>query len=64
MLTEIGYVKPMPQPGKSLLKKKGVPSDPNSPQPASSVLEIGVFNPSEVVTFAAEVPKEIVIGIP
>ncbi|KAL6725541.1 hypothetical protein Aduo_007588 [Ancylostoma duodenale] len=39
MLAEIGYVKPLPPPGKSLLKKK-----------MDSQLNIGVFDPSDLVT--------------
>uniref|UniRef100_A0A914ECN9 DRBM domain-containing protein n=1 Tax=Acrobeloides nanus TaxID=290746 RepID=A0A914ECN9_9BILA len=57
MLNEIGYVKPMPQPGKSLLKKKNMPSElastNTSAQQQAPVMEIGVFNPNEVVTFAS-----------
>ncbi|VDM74038.1 unnamed protein product [Strongylus vulgaris] len=39
MLAEIGYVKPLPPPGKSLLKKK-----------TDSQLNIGVFDPNDLVT--------------
>ncbi|KHJ93122.1 hypothetical protein OESDEN_06973 [Oesophagostomum dentatum] len=39
MLAEIGYVKPLPPPGKSLLKKKN-----------DSQLHIGVFDPNDLVT--------------
>ncbi|WKY03112.1 hypothetical protein Q1695_016426 [Nippostrongylus brasiliensis] len=39
MLAEIGYVKPLPPPGKSLLKKK-----------MDSQLNIGVFDPNDLIT--------------
>nr|CDJ84791.1 Double-stranded RNA binding domain containing protein [Haemonchus contortus] len=43
MLAEIGYVKPLPPPGKSLLKKK-----------TDSQLNIGVFDPNDLVTPPAQ----------
>lgn len=44
MLSEIGYVKPLPAPGKSLLKKKN----------AEPQMVIGVFDPNELVSVFAE----------
>lgn len=46
MLEHIGYVKPMPQPGKSLLKKKSIDGGTSPTIPAESV-DIGVFDPTE-----------------
>ncbi|VDK64920.1 unnamed protein product [Anisakis simplex] len=49
MLARIGYVKPMPKPGKSLLKKRNDACrivDSEQPKP----LEIGVFNADELIT--------------
>ncbi|KAK6050501.1 hypothetical protein COOONC_11995 [Cooperia oncophora] len=43
MLAEIGYVKPLPPPGKSLLKKK-----------IDSQLNIGVFDPNDLITPPAQ----------
>lgn len=42
MLRHIGYIKPMPQPGKSLLKKKEKLS-------VEEPISIGVFDPTEIV---------------
>jgi len=43
MLKEIGYIKPMPQPGKSLLKKKN--SDKSNDD---GNVDIGIFDPNEI----------------
>ncbi|KAE9548223.1 hypothetical protein FO519_008563 [Halicephalobus sp. NKZ332] len=43
MLKEIGYIKPMPQPGKSLLKKKS-----GEKMSEDGSVDIGVFDPNEV----------------
>ncbi|KAK5976150.1 Double-stranded RNA-binding protein Staufen [Trichostrongylus colubriformis] len=43
MLAEIGYVKPLPPPGKSLLKKK-----------IESQLNIGIFDPNDLITPAVQ----------
>ncbi|KHN81816.1 Double-stranded RNA-binding protein Staufen -like protein 2 [Toxocara canis] len=45
MLARIGYVKPMPKPGKSLLKKRNEVHENGNSEEAP--LEIGIFNPDE-----------------
>ena len=47
MLEEIGYVKPMPQPGKSLLKKKSLDSTSSNGNGSPATVDIGVFDPNE-----------------
>uniref|UniRef100_A0AC34F1U9 DRBM domain-containing protein n=1 Tax=Panagrolaimus sp. ES5 TaxID=591445 RepID=A0AC34F1U9_9BILA len=52
MLEQIGYVKPMPQPGKSLLKKKSTDSMSSSSgimMNNNASIDIGVFDPAELV---------------
>uniref|UniRef100_A0A914Z9N7 DRBM domain-containing protein n=1 Tax=Panagrolaimus superbus TaxID=310955 RepID=A0A914Z9N7_9BILA len=49
MLEQIGYVKPMPQPGKSLLKKKSIDSATSSSGMYNTSIDIGIFDPTELV---------------
>uniref|UniRef100_A0A915AZQ0 DRBM domain-containing protein n=1 Tax=Parascaris univalens TaxID=6257 RepID=A0A915AZQ0_PARUN len=48
MLARIGYVKPMPKPGKSLLKKRNESHEYSCNE--ETPLEIGVFNPDELIS--------------
>uniref|UniRef100_A0AC35F229 DRBM domain-containing protein n=1 Tax=Panagrolaimus sp. PS1159 TaxID=55785 RepID=A0AC35F229_9BILA len=68
MLEHIGYVKPMPQPGKSLLKKKSTDSISSSSTGMNTSIEIGIFDPTELLNsdnnFAAVAASPIVSEAP